>query len=142
MIQWDENLNSEQKEAASHKGSHARLLAGPGTGKTLTLIRRILWLITTQGIPPNEILVLTFTRAAASELRNILKNTLGDTGIELPKVSTLHSFALRQVLRNASLTNLPQPLRIADDYEERQIIIEEISDLIGVNVRENPKIIK
>jgi len=141
MPQWDEGLNPEQKEAASHKGRHARLLAGPGTGKTLTMTRRILCLITTQSISPSQILALTFTRAAASELRRNLKYNLEDRGIDLPRVSTLHSFALRQILRNASLTTLPQPLRIADDYEERQIIIEELSDLIGVNVRETQKLL-
>lgn len=56
-------------------------------------------------------------------------------GIELPKVSTIHSFALRQLLRNAKSTSLPQLLRIADDYEERHIIIEELSDLIHKEVR-------
>lgn len=140
MTQWDENLTPEQKKAASHKGKHARLLAGPGTGKTLTMTRRILWLITTQSVLPNQIVALTFTRAAASELRRNLKSNLEGTGIDLPRVSTLHSFALRQILRNALLTKLPQPLRIADDYEERQIIIEEISDLISERVRETQKL--
>lgn len=141
MEKWDEHLTSEQRKAASHKGAHARLLAGPGTGKTLTMTRRILWLMTTQGVSPSQILALTFTRAAASELRRNLRYNLEGTGIDLPRVSTLHSFALRQILRNASLTTLPQPLRIADDYEERQIIIEELSDLIGENVRETQNLL-
>ena len=141
MIRWDENLTLEQREAASHKGSHARLLAGPGTGKTLTMTRRILWLITTQNVSTDQVLALTFTRAAVSELKRNIKDNLEGTGIDLPRVSTLHSFALRQILRNASSTKLPQPLRIADDYEERQIIIEEISDLIGKNVRETKKLL-
>ena len=38
---WDDDLLTDQKTAAVHAGSHARLLAGPGTGKTLTLTRRI-----------------------------------------------------------------------------------------------------
>lgn len=141
MIQWDKDLAPAQKQAASHIGSHARLLAGPGTGKTLTMTRRVLWLTTMKKIPPDKILVLTFTRAAASELKRNLKDNLEGTQIGLPRVSTLHSFALKQILRNASLTKLPQPLRIADDYEERKIIIEELSDLIGVDVRETRKLL-
>lgn len=141
MTQRNKNLDQAQINALTHIGTHARLLAGPGTGKTLTMTRRILWLIEEKKILPNQILALTFTRAAASELRHNLKTNLKDSGIELPRVSTLHSFALRQILRNASLTKLPQPLRIADDYEERQIIIEEISDLIGNNVRETQKLL-
>ena len=42
---WDTELNDEQKVAASFYGKHARLLAGPGTGKTLSLTRRVLFLI-------------------------------------------------------------------------------------------------
>ena len=141
MDRWDRDLTATQKKAASHIGYHARLLAGPGTGKTLTMTRRILWLITEKGVSPSQILALTFTRAAASELRRNLKYNLEERGVDLPRVSTLHSFALRQIIRNASLTALPQPLRIADDYEERQIIIEELSNLIGVKVRETQKLL-
>ncbi len=43
-MSWDNGLNKEQKEAASYVGSHVRLLAGPGTGKTLVMTRRILYL--------------------------------------------------------------------------------------------------
>jgi DNA helicase-2/ATP-dependent DNA helicase PcrA len=73
MKSWDKDLTEAQKRAASHKGSHARLLAGPGTGKTLTMTRRVLWLTMTQGVLPSQILALTFTRAAAAELSRHVK---------------------------------------------------------------------
>jgi DNA helicase-2/ATP-dependent DNA helicase PcrA len=120
MKSWDEYLTGAQKRAASHKGSHARLLAGPGTGKTLTMTRRVLW--------------LTFTRAAAAELRQCVKGSLDKSSGALPRVSTLHSFALRELVRNAQLTRLPKPIRIADDYEERWIIQEELKHLLGKDV--------
>jgi len=124
-MSWDTNLMEEQKVAASHFGSHARLLAGPGTGKTLVLTRRIMFLIQERQVDPSQILALTFTRAAAAELRQRVAKELGDESI--PKISTLHSFALRQLLRNSrKLSALPQPLRIADDWEERHIIMEDI----------------
>ena len=48
-----------------------------------------------------------------------------------PRISTLHSFALRQILKNAtSITALPQPLRIADDWEERNIVQRDLKDLL------------
>src|SRR5206468_690568 len=55
-----------------------------------------------------------------------------------PQVSTVHSFALRQLLRNASLiaSDLPGPLRIADDFEERCIIIEDLKVMLGRRVSE------
>jgi DNA helicase-2/ATP-dependent DNA helicase PcrA len=52
----------------------------------------------------------------------------------VPRISTLHSFALRQLLRNSALlTSLPQPLRIADDWEERYIILEDFKALLNLD---------
>lgn len=128
---WNENLSNEQQAASSHIGSDARLLAGPGTGKTLCLTRRIVYLIAEQGIPARSILALTFTRAATAELRGRISNELGPNA-EQPLVSTLHSFALRTILRRFAGDRLPQPLRIADDYEERFIIQEELKAILGL----------
>jgi DNA helicase-2/ATP-dependent DNA helicase PcrA len=126
---WREGLLPDQVRAARHAGSHARLLAGPGTGKTRTLTRRVLALILDHGVEPRGILALTFTRVAAYQLRQEIQQTLGPLGIDTPRVSTLHSFALRQLLRNSDrIQALPQPLRIADDWEERHIIQEDITE--------------
>ena len=128
---WDDNLLPDQRTAAAHTGNHARLLAGPGTGKTLTLTRHICFLVAEQNVSPETILAVTFTRAAARELRQRVENELGKENC--PRISTLHSFALRQLMRNAILiTELPQPLRIADDWEERNIILEDIKVLLGL----------
>lgn len=124
---WREGLLANQIRAAQHIGCHARLLAGPGTGKTRTLTRRVLALILDHGFEPRRILALTFTRVAAFQLRREIQQALQPLDIETPRVSTLHSFALRQLLRNADrVETLPQPLRIADDWEERHIIQEDI----------------
>src|SRR5262249_20654269 len=77
----------------------------------------------------DRIVALTFTRAAAHELRKRIEQHLGK-GCKL-RISTLHSFALRQLLRNSSkITSLKQPLRIADDWEERRIILEDLKALL------------
>ena len=114
-----------------HVGNHARLLAGPGTGKTLTLTRRICFLVKKENVPAKSILALTFTRAAAQELRQRVANELGND--QNPHISTLHSFALRQLITNGTkITDLPQPLRIADDWEERNIILEDLKALLDL----------
>jgi DNA helicase-2/ATP-dependent DNA helicase PcrA len=97
------------------------------------LIARIARLVAERGADPDQVLVLTFTRAAAAELASLVRQRLGEDR-QLPRISTLHSFALRQLLRNAARTSLPQPLRIADDFEERWIVAEGISTLIGRTV--------
>ncbi len=128
---WDDYLLPEQRTAAAHTGNHTRLLAGPGTGKTLTLTRHICFLAAEQNVSPGAILAVTFTRAAARELRQRVENELGEG--RCPRISTLHSFALRQLLKNATrISDLPQPLRIADDWEERNIILEDIKILLGL----------
>lgn len=129
---WDDNLLSAQRIAASHVGTHARLLAGPGTGKTLTLTRRICFLIAEKNISTESIVALTFTRAAARELRQRVATVLGEN--DTPHISTLHSFALRQLLRNAAIIkDLPQPLRIADDWEERHIVLNDLKAMLKLN---------
>src|SRR5690242_3528422 len=128
---WDNNLTEEQKSAASHFGKHARLLAGPGTGKTRSLTRRVMYLVEEKNVAPNSILALTFTRAATAELKGRLKVEFGQGG-ELPRVSTLHSFALKTILENPARVRLPSPIRIVDDFEERWIIQEELKAVLGL----------
>jgi len=136
-VVWDEGLTQRQRQAASHLGKHARLLAGPGTGKTLTLTRRLVKLLTEDQIPPDRILAVAFTRVNASDLRNSISDELSQYGIAPPRISTLHSYALRQLMRNRHLvTILPQPLRIADDYEENNIVRADIAEILGLSVRE------
>lgn len=132
---WNEGLSAEQADAASRTGTHTRLLAGPGTGKTHTLARRVVYLVTQEGVPPSEILVLTFTRMATHDLRGKIREHLAPYTKEMPHISTLHSFALRQLRRNAALIDsLPLPLRIADDWEESEIIQEEMKSLTSQNL--------
>jgi len=136
-VAWDEGLVGPQREAASYGGTHARLLAGPGTGKTLTLTRRVVKLVTEDNIAPGSILLLTFTRVNAYDLLNSISDEFDRYGMPLPRVSTLHSYALRQLLRNRALiTTLPQPLRIADDYEEKEIIYPDIARILGLTTKE------
>lgn len=129
---WNDGLLPEQEMAAGHHGNHARLLAGPGTGKTKSLTQHICFLIEERNIDPTLILALTFTRAAAYELRQRVEAEVGTD--RMPRISTLHSFALRQLLRNLGRLNaLPLPLRIADDWEERYIIIEDFKALLSLD---------
>ncbi len=127
-------LLPEQELAACHVGTHARLLAGPGTGKTLTLTSRVINLIN-QGVTPAEILIVTFTRAAAAELRRRVADATDPDGT-LPRISTLHAFALRQLVKNSdTVETLPRPFRIADDWEERHIILEQLKRVLRYDLR-------
>ena len=128
------NSSPDQQVAIDHFGNHARLLAGPGTGKTETMTRRVLALVTRHGVDPKSVLVLTFTRLAARQLRERIKVALGPLQCATPSVATLHSFALREILHNANVASvLPSPIRIADDWEQRHIIEEDIKRILGLD---------
>ncbi len=128
---WRDGLTTEQAQAAGHFGSSARVLAGPGTGKTRSLIHHIAYLIQEQDVPPKEILALTFTRAAAKELQDRLVLHLNVAEADLPQVLTLHAFALRILLRYRAHSGVTLPLRVADDFEEKQVLWPEIGNMIG-----------
>ena len=63
------SLNQAQTEAVAHHRGPCMVLAGPGSGKTLTIVKRIEYLIQTYKVRPEEILVITFTKYAAREMR-------------------------------------------------------------------------
>lgn len=63
------NLNPSQAQAAAHMNGPCLVLAGPGSGKTATITKRTEYLITRCGVPPSQILVVTFTKAAAREMQ-------------------------------------------------------------------------
>ncbi|MFO7802898.1 MAG: UvrD-helicase domain-containing protein, partial [Desulfovermiculus sp.] len=89
-----EELNAEQQRAIKSGPHPILVLAGPGTGKTKTLIGRVQHLLS-QGVAPAEIIVVTFTRAAARELQERLQEGL-EKDQALPRADTLHALAFEQ----------------------------------------------
>ena len=128
-MSWSVELSEDQRLYAAHSARILRLVAGPGTGKTRVMTRRVAYLIEEARVEPSKILALTFSRAAARELRERLEDLLGEEIGDRPGVYTLHAFALRQLLRFGGAPSLPQPIRIADDYDERRVVQEEIKVL-------------
>ena len=72
------NLNFSQAEAAAHLNGPCMVLAGPGSGKTLTIAKRIEYLIKVHGIDPQKILVITFTKYAAREMKERFLRICGE----------------------------------------------------------------
>jgi DNA helicase II / ATP-dependent DNA helicase PcrA len=123
-------LTKEQSIPIETEVSNKIILAGPGTGKSFTILGYINHLIGTKKVDPQTILVITFTRAATNELKQKIRKELGDEA-ELPRVFTLHGFALRQLMRNSKdIASLPKEFSIANDFEERYLIMEDIKALI------------
>jgi len=120
----------EQKMILSHDPrKHARVLAGPGTGKSTTLVALLTQLL--KNDDSLRLRMLTFTRAAAAELSD--KFSSHSEKVKHP--STIHSFAISILLSNQGIGGFPEPLRITDKWEFKFVVCPTLASRIGINVR-------
>ncbi|WP_010114404.1 ATP-dependent helicase [Acinetobacter sp. P8-3-8] len=99
-------LNPQQKQAATTESKHSLVLAGAGCGKTKTIVARAAYLID-QGVPANKIQILTFTRRSASEIVARVELALGDQAKGL-RASTFHTFCMYLLRRAPKAFGLEQ----------------------------------
>jgi DNA helicase-2/ATP-dependent DNA helicase PcrA len=129
-------LNPAQKEAVLHQGSHLLIVAGPGTGKTMTLTHRIAYQIRSQLASAEEILALTFTNKAAAEMRKRLNALLPDEHGAQVKVSTFHAFCLEVLREKGATLGLPQDFGLLSKNDAgtlaRQVLSESKKGVRGV----------
>ncbi len=119
-IRYEQELNARQYEAVMHTKGAALVIAGAGTGKTRTLVYRVARMIE-DGIPPESILLLTFTRKSAQEmLRRAVR--LLDGRCEKVSGGTFHSFA-NQILRRYAVTlGFERNFTILDQSDSEDVI--------------------
>jgi DNA helicase II / ATP-dependent DNA helicase PcrA len=117
---WLDELNPEQRAAATHAGAEPLLiLAGAGTGKTTTLCARVAWLLA-EGVPAERLLLLTFTRRAARELLQRARALVPATGRVVG--GTFHSIAHRLVRRHAATLGLPPGFGVLDAGDAADVL--------------------
>jgi ATP-dependent DNA helicase UvrD/PcrA len=122
-----DGLNANQRAVVTHPGGPLLVVAGAGTGKTRVLTRRFAWLVE-QGTPADGILALTFSTAAAAEMRERLE-TLLDAPYEELNVSTFHSFCLK-LLRDEALEACVDPfLSPVTPADRLALLLDRIDDL-------------
>jgi uncharacterized protein (TIGR00375 family) len=115
-------LNHAQRLAVEHPNGTLLIVAGPGTGKTLTLTYRIAFLISQKNVSPRNLLALTFTQHAAREMRQRLRQLLANRQ-QLPLATTFHAFCF-QLLAEQNHENPAGT--ILDDVEQRYFIKKAI----------------
>ncbi|MDO9641299.1 MAG: ATP-dependent helicase [Pseudotabrizicola sp.] len=116
-------LNADQCKAAMHRGSPYLLEAGPGTGKTQTLVGRVSGLVD-EGVDPRSILVLTFSNKAAGELSERIAG-LRPKAASAMWVGTFHAFGLDLVRRYHKQLGFPREPRMMDRSEAIEIMERE-----------------
>ena len=112
-----QKLNEKQKKAVDTLEGPVMVIAGPGTGKTQILSRRVANILTKDKADPEEIVCLTYTDAGASEMLDRLEGLIGEKGRKV-RVSTIHSFCSELILENPDLFGRqPKVISTAVKYE-------------------------
>lgn len=120
-------LNPLQADAASHRGEAYLLKAGPGTGKTQTLIARVEGLLE-EGVDPRRILLLTFSNKAAGEMTERIARKRPEAAAAM-WIGTFHAFGLDIIRRFHVEIGLPKDPRMMDRTEAVELLEEEFTRL-------------
>ncbi|NVI85792.1 ATP-dependent DNA helicase [Actinomadura sp. BRA 177] len=123
-------LDEQQRRVVGHAGGPLLVLAGPGTGKTTTIVEAVVDRIENRGVDPERVLVLTFSRKAAGELRERITGRLHRT-TRTPLALTFHSYAYALIRRDAVLNEEPAPRLLSGPeqlLEVRRLLEGELAD--------------
>ncbi len=117
------DLDVEQRAAVAHRGGPLLLLAGPGTGKTTTIVEAVVDRVVRGQLTADQVLVLTFSRRAAAELRERITARLGRTARQ-PIARTFHSYAFGLLRGEAARRGDPAPRLLSGP--EQDVVVREL----------------
>jgi len=156
LMDSSRNWTAEQKEAITEQGCDMLVSAAAGAGKTAVLVERIINKITDPDNPVDidRLLVMTFTNAAASEMRERIAGAIAErleaapgsqnilrqlTLLDNATITTIHSFCLEVIRSNFQLIGIDPNFRVADETESRLIKLEALNDVFEEQYEiENP----
>lgn len=125
-----EEIEKSKLDAINHVNGPELIIAGPGTGKTFTLVKRIENLILNHHIDPNKILIATFTEKAAKELVTRLTNVFTGSS-NMPNlnemyIGTFHSICLRILKEHIEFSRLKKNYRVLDGFDQNFTVFRNI----------------
>lgn len=133
--------NDAQRQAISTTNGPVLITAGPGTGKTFTLVQRTVYLIEQCGVAPEQIMVATFTEKAAKELVTRITNELDARGISVNLtemyVGTFHSLCLRILKENLEYTRLKQGFKVLDEFDQAYTVFQSFHRFKSIDGYDN-----
>ncbi|MEM1444926.1 MAG: UvrD-helicase domain-containing protein [Planctomycetota bacterium] len=124
-----DGLTEPQREAVQHVDGPMLVLAGPGSGKTRVITRRIAHLVRACGVPPWNVLAITFTNKAAGEMRERVGELLTERQARAATVSTFHALCARLIRQYADRVGLPPGYSIYDTADQKNAIKAALSEL-------------
>lgn len=124
------SANDKQRRAITTTEGPLLITAGPGTGKTFTLVKRVAYLIQEKNVDPSQILVATFTEKSAKELVTRISNELKQRGMsfDVPEmyVGTFHSICLRLIKEHVEYSNVRKNYRVADSFDQQYLVYQNL----------------
>ena len=132
-----EGLTAPQREAVTHVDGPMLILAGPGSGKTRVITRRVAYLVRHVGIAPWNILAITFTNKAAGEMRERVASLVTERQARAITVCTFHSLCARILRTYATRLNLPESFSIYDTDDQQRAMKQAIAE-VEVNTTNFP----
>ena len=126
-------LNDEQNEAVTTTEGFVRVIAGAGSGKTRALTQRFAYLVNEIGILPSNILCVTFTIKAASEMRARIRKLTGDN--DTGYISTFHGFCVSVLQEDSHAVSYPKSFMVLDNADINAML-QIIYDERGLTLRQ------
>jgi DNA helicase-2/ATP-dependent DNA helicase PcrA len=135
---WLSHLNPMQYEAVTLEEQNCLIIAGAGSGKTGVLAHRVAWLLTIRGLNPGQVLAVTFTNKAASEMRHRIEQ-LCEVSTQRMWVGTFHGLAHRMLRLHHEAAGLPAQFSILDSDDQLRLVKRLVKDNNLDNEKWEPK---
>jgi len=123
------DLTAPQVEAVTHVDGPLLVIAGPGSGKTRVITKRIAHLVLRVGIPPWNVLAITFTNKAAGEMRERMSEMVTPRQARALTISTFHSLCARILRQYAEKLALPPAFSIYDSTDQKRAMKQALTEL-------------
>lgn len=132
------SLNAQQHAAVTAPDGPSLVLAGAGSGKTRVIVERLAWLAEERGVDPRQLLALTFTNKAASEMKHRLARRL-DMDPVPAWMGTFHSFGLFVLRREMDRLGRPKTFTIFDDTDQLSLMKRLVQQQGGAAAKVSPR---
>jgi len=126
MEEFFQELNEKQRQAVYEESPRICVIAGPGCGKTRTLVSRIIYLLSSQKVQPHNILVLTFAKKAIKEIKKRVFSYITTVSPKDLHIHNFHSFCFRVLNKHAHLLGFPEGKFPVYDRHEQEVIIRKL----------------
>ena len=128
---WD-RINEQQRQAVLVSDGPVLIIAGPGTGKTFTLVKRVAYLVMEKNVSPERIMVVTFTEKAAKELLTRISNEFLNYNVNINMnemyIGTFHSVCLRLMKEHLGGAPDENSKRMMDAFEQTYLVCRNIDE--------------